>query len=260
MTTALLLAALPLRGQFPPQRTREELERIADPTTAPGGEAMRFDQRRIETGEIGEDDAPAVYTFRWHNDGPKPLVVTRVETTCGCAKPTYDKRPVAAGGSGEIRVAYHPKGHPGDFRRKIYVYTQLSGKQPTAVLELAGHVVASVLPTHNYPYAMGPLLLKQRTVRFSGEALQVERIECLNAGDTSLRLRAQEGLLPEYLTLECDPELFEPGNKGDLVIRFDPTHAPQTLLRRIPLLLEGVRLPPSQRMLRIEIGAPEPKR
>lgn len=258
MTTALLLAALPLRGQFPPQRTREELERIADPTTAPGGEAMRFDQRRIETGEIGEDDAPAVYTFRWHNDGPKPLVVTRVETTCGCAKPTYDKRPVAAGGSGEIRVAYHPKGHPGDFRRKIYVYTQLSEKQPTAVLELTGHATPSLRPTHNYPHAMGPLLLKQQRVRISGRELQVERIECLNAGDKPLRLRAEQELLPQYLTLECDPEVFEPGRTGDLVIRFDPALAPATLPQQLPVLLDGLPLPPGRRTLRIEIGN-EPK-
>lgn len=260
LTAALLLAALPLRGQFPPTRTREELERVANPATVPGGEAMHFEHTRIETGEIGEDDAHSTYVFRWRNDGPRPLVITRVETTCGCATPTYDRRPVAAGGSGEVQVTYRPKGHPGNFVRKLFVYTPLSEKQPTAVLELAGHVRPSVLPTHNYPHAMGPLLLKQHKVRFAGDGLQVERIECLNAGDKPLRLRAQEELLPEYLSLECDPELFEPGEKGDLVIRFDPTRAPQNLPRRIPLLLEGLQLPPSQRMLRIEIGTNEQKR
>ncbi len=258
LTAALLGAAPSLRAQFPPTQTREELERIAHPATAPGGERMRFEQQRIATGPISEDDAPTTYTFRWHNDGRTPLVVTRVESSCGCAKPTFDKRPVAAGGSGEIAVTYRPKGHPGDFRRKIYVYTQLSEKQPTAVLELTGHATPSLRPTHNYPHAMGPLLLKQQRVRISGRELQVERIECLNAGDKPLRLRAEQELLPQYLTLECDPEVFEPGRTGDLVIRFDPALAPATLPQQLPVLLDGLPLPPGRRTLRIEIGN-EPK-
>jgi len=258
-TLLLLLAMLPLRGQFPPKRTPEELERIANPATAPGSEAMRFERQRIDTGEIKEDDAPSTYTFRWYNAGAEPLVVTRAESTCGCAKPTYDKRPVAAGGHGEISVVYHPKGHPGHFRRKIFVYTQLSDKQPTAVLELTGHAAPSALPTYDYPHAMGPLLLKQQTIRFSGDALQTERIECLNAGDRALRPSAAQGLLPEYLTFECDPELFAPGKTGDLVIRFDPAKAPQTLPREIPVIIEGLRLPPSRRTLRILFGEREQK-
>ncbi|MCM1150738.1 MAG: DUF1573 domain-containing protein [Alistipes sp.] len=260
LMAALLLAALPLKGQFPPKRSLEELERTANPTPVPGGEAMRFERLRIETGEINEDDAPRTYTYRWRNEGAEPLVITRVESSCGCAKPTYDRNPVAAGGSGEVRIVYHPKGHPGNFRRKILVYTQLSEQRPTAVLELTGRATPSVLPTYDYPHAMGPLLLKQRTLRLSGEELQAERIECLNVGDEPLRLSARKGLLPEYLAFECEPEIFAPGQKGDLIVRFDPAYAPQNLPKQIPLILEGLRLPPSRRTLRIEIGADEPKR
>lgn len=250
----LLLHAMPLQAQWLQQISRERLDSLANPTVVPGAEAMRFDRRRIEAGDIEEDAAPPTYTFRWHNDGKQPLVITRIETTCGCAKAGYEKRPVPAGGSGEVKVTYHPKGHPGNFRRKIFVYTQLSEKQPTAVLELTGHVTASVLPTHDYAYAMGPLLLKQRTIRLAGTQVQAERIECLNAGKESLRLHADALLLPEYLAFECDPETFEPGKTGDLVIRFDPTKAPQQLPAWVPVVIEGITLPPSQRTLRIELG------
>lgn len=250
----LLLAALPLRAQWLPHATRERLDSIANPATAPGGEAMQFDCRSIETGELEEDGAPTTYTYRWRNGGEQPLVITRIQTTCGCAQAGYDKRPVPAGGEGEVKVTYHPKGHPGDFRRKIFVYTQLSDKQPTAVLELTGHVKASALPTHDYAHAMGPLLLKQRTVRLAGDRKQTERIECLNAGTKPLRLTADANLLPEYLTFECDPEVFGPGETGDLVIRFDPAKAPENLPAWMPVLLEGLTLPPSQRTLRVETG------
>lgn len=220
---------------------------------------MRFETRRIETGGMNEDDAPRSYTYRWENAGKEPLAITRILTTCGCARATYDKRPVGPGGRGEIGVTYHPKGHPGRFERKIFVYTQLSEKHPTAILELRGHVTGSVLPTHDYAHEMGPLLLKQNTIRIGGAEKQTERIECLNAGQRALHLKADRELLPEYLTFECDPATLEPGKTGDLVIRFDPEKAPQTLPQQIPLLLDGLALPPSRRTLRIEIGDNERK-
>ncbi|MDE6508277.1 MAG: DUF1573 domain-containing protein [Alistipes sp.] len=253
-TLGLLLTAMPVQAQWLQRISREQLDSLANPATAPGGEAMRFDARCIDTGEIAEDDAPSTYTFRWRNTGNDPLVVTRIETTCGCAKAGYEKRPVAAGGKGEVKITYHPKGHPGHFRRKIFVYTQLSEKQPTAILELKGHATPSVVPTHDYDHAMGPLLLKQRTLRLTGTQVQTERIECLNAGKEPLRLKADAKLLPEYLIFECDPQTFEPGKTGDLVIRFDPAKAPQKLPAWIPVMIEGLALPPSQRTLRIELG------
>lgn len=258
---AALWLALPgqLRAQWVTHLSQEKIDSLANPAAAKGSEAMRFETRRIETPELREDGAPTTYTYRWHNDGSEPLVVTRVRTTCGCAKAEYDGRPVPAGGQGEVKVTYYPKGHPGAFRRKIFVYTQLSETQPTAVLELTGHVEPSALPTHDYDYAMGPLLLKQRTVRLAGDRKQTERIECLNAGEKPLRPRADEGLLPEYLTLVCEPEVMGPGETGDLVIRFDPERAPQRMPERIPILLEGITLPPSQRMLEARIGHPAEK-
>lgn len=253
---ATLWLALPaqLQAQWVTHLTREKLDSLTNPATAAGGETMRFDTRRIETPELHEDGAPTTYTYRWHNDGKEPLVVTRIQTSCGCAKAKHDKRPVPAGGQGEIKVTYHPQGHPGDFQRKIFVYTQLSDTRPTAVLELTGHVKPSALPTHDYAHAMGPLLLKQRTVRLAGDRKQTERIECLNAGEKPLRPRADGGLLPKYLTFGCEPEILEPGKTGDLVIRIDPEQAPKTLPERIPILLEGLTLPPSQRMLEVRIG------
>ncbi len=237
--------------------SRATLDSLARPATAPGGEALHFESQRIDTGVIGEDDAPKSYTFRWCNQGKKTLVVTRVETSCGCARAAFSKAPVAPGGHAEITVAYHPKGHPGYFQRRIFVYTQLSDKQPSAVLELTGRVTPSVLPTAAYPYVMGPLRLKQQAVRISGIRVQTERIECLNAGEQPLTIRADSRLLPAYLRFECDPEVIEPGKKADLVIRFDPAKAPQTPPRQVPVVLDGLQLPPGQRSLRVLIGAQE---
>lgn len=246
----------PLRAQiktFP----KERLDSLLHPATAPGGRAMRFERTLVDAGQIGEDDTPRSYTYPWRNDGDTPLVITRIRTTCGCAVATWSREPVRPGGEGTVRVTYHPKGHPGSFQRKIFVFTQLSDKLPSAVLELTGHVLPSVLPTADYPYGMGSLLLKQNAVRIAGKQIQTERIECLNAGDKPLRITADERLLPDWLLVESDPAVIEPGKTGDLVIRFDPAKAPERLPEGLPVILQGVDLPPGQRTIRIRIGETE---
>ena len=217
---------------------------------------MRFERTQIETGRIGEDDAPSRYEYKWHNDGTSPLVITRTVTTCGCAVATYGKQPVRAGGEGAVTVTYHPKGHPGNFYRRIFVYTQLSDKEPTAILELTGSVEASKRTDDDYPYTMGPLRLKQLTVRFdpSGGPAE-ERIECLNTGDTALRPGSD--LLPAGFAFACDPALLAPGESGDLVVRFDPAATTQHLPAQLPLIIRGPDVPPSQRTLQIRLGETE---
>lgn len=218
---------------------------------------MRFERTLIDAGHIGEDDLPPVYTFRWRNTGGKPLVVTRVQTTCGCAAASWDKKPVAPGGEGAVTVTYRPKGHPGVFDRRIFVYTQLSDKEPTAILSLRGAVTASVRTDDDYPHAMGALRLKQRTVRFGRtDKVQSERIECLNAGEKPLTPACDEGFAATGLSFAC-----EPGDAGTRRKRrsgrpLRPAKAPQPL-RRTPLPVGGPDVPPSQRMLWIEFGETE---
>ena len=163
----------------------------------------------------------------------------------------------APGGEGAVTVTYRPKGHPGVFDRRIFVYTQLSDKEPTAILSLRGAVTASVRTDDDYPHAMGALRLKQRTVRFGRtDKVQSERIECLNAGDKPLTPACDEGFAATGLSFACEPATLAPGAKGDLVVRFDPAKAPQPL-RRTPLPVGGPDVPPSQRMLWIEFGETE---
>ena len=158
-----------------------------------------------------------------------------MQTTCGCAAATYGRQPVRTGGEGTVTVTYHPKGHPGSFDRRIFVYTQLSDKMPTAILHLTGTVIASELTDDDYPYAMGTLRLKQQSVRFAREGLQSERIECLNTGGKAMRPR-------------CDDHL---------VIGFDPAQATHRPPAQLPLILEGPDVPPSGRTLQIRFEETE---
>ena len=252
-TAAALVAARPARGQFHIV-PRERLDSMAQPALAHGAQAMRFDRTRIETGAIGEDDGPKSFVFTWRNTGDKPLVITRVKTTCGCAVPTCGKRPVKPGETDSVTVTYHPKGHPGRFVRKIFIFTQLAGNAPSATLELAGEVIPSARPTYAYPHAHGNLLLKQEEIRIEGTRPQVETIECLNGGNDTLRVRIDTRILPPCVRARFAPEALPPGGVGELTVRFDP--AAGKAPGRIQLFLRGLGLQPGQSTVMVRIAAP----
>lgn len=252
--TALLTAAATVTvcGQQYRIIPKEQLDSVANPVAA-ADSPMRFERTRIDTGTIGEDDAPSQYTFRWHNDSNEPVVITEVRTSCGCAVANYEKRPVPAGEEGEITVTYHPKGHPGLFVRKISVFTQ-NGGVPAAVLELSGDVTPSVRPTYQYPHVIGPLRLKQMRVRMEGTRRSVESIEVMNAGETPLTITADSRMLPEYIKVTCLPASIEPGGKADIDIAFDPAKVKTALPKQVPVILEGIALPPGKRTIYIRFG------
>ncbi len=240
------------------------IDSLSNPAVAEGSGVMRFETVRIEAGDMNEDSAPAEYEFRWRNEGSSPLSVTFVQTTCGCAAPSFERRMVQPGERSSLKIKYHPKGHPGGFLRRIFVYTNLSENLPTAVLELSGRVIPSVLPTGDYPVAMGGLLLKRSIVSFSGDGRQTERIECLNAGDKRLKISADSKVLPAGVTFE--PLTLEPGQIADIVLRFDPSkalekpmgdfHAPASGKNpaSAPVFLQGLGLPPTKCMITIKFN------
>lgn len=71
-----------------------------------------------------EESREAVFLLK--NTGTQPLLVADVVTSCGCATPRYDKKPVKPGESMEIKVAMNMK-EDGYFEKTVSVYCNASG-------------------------------------------------------------------------------------------------------------------------------------
>lgn len=228
-----------------------KLDSLANPVTDISGRYMEFESKVIDTGVINEDGGPVKFSFVWTNRGETPLTVLRVTTGCSCAAPHFEMAKIASGESSKIDVTYYPKGHPGSFSRKFSVFTDQSGPKPAVVLELKGEVNPAVLPVWDYPFAMGPLLLKRKEVRMSGKTVQTERILCLNAGDKPLTITAESALLPPCLEVWCEPQVIMPSEEADLVVMFRPEKAIQSMPEDIPVIINGLDLSPSKRTIRV---------
>lgn len=113
-------------------------EVVADPN-AP---VFEFETDVIDYGKI-EQNADGVRVFKFKNVGKSPLVITRVQSSCGCTVPKKPSEPIMPGESGEIEVKYDTKRLNG-FSKQITVFSNAT--EPTKKLRIKGIVLKPESP------------------------------------------------------------------------------------------------------------------
>jgi len=101
---------------------------------------FKFDKETHDFGKIPLNK-PASVDFKFTNTGDQPLILSKVETTCGCTVPVYTQTPVKKGESGIIKVTYNPTGVALPFSKSITITS--NAKTTTKVLYIKGETVAA---------------------------------------------------------------------------------------------------------------------
>ena len=114
-----------------------------------GFSSMSFGQAKIEFtakentidyGTVTKEADNGMRTFEFKNSGNAPLVITNVQSTCGCTVPSFSKEPILPGKTGKIDVKYNMA--PGPIRKTITVESNAAnyegGKIP---LKIKGEVI-----------------------------------------------------------------------------------------------------------------------
>ena len=96
----------------------------------------------IDYGTVTKESDNGVRVFEFTNTGDAPLIITNVQSTCGCTVPSKPKEPIMPGKTGQIEVKYNM--NPGPIRKTITVESNAvnyeGGKVP---LKIKGTVVAA---------------------------------------------------------------------------------------------------------------------
>lgn len=101
--------------------------------TKPG--EFKFETETHDFGNIPLGK-PAVYTFNFTNTGEVPIIISKVETTCGCTVPEYSKVPVKGGEKGFVKVTLTPSGAAVPFMKSITITS--NARTTTKVLIIKG--------------------------------------------------------------------------------------------------------------------------
>lgn len=104
--------------------------------------ALKFETETIDYGKIPlGSDGKRVFIFT--NVGSAPLIITRVQASCGCTVPKKPDAPVMPGENGQIEVSYDTK-RPGGFSKAITIFS--NAKTPRKILKIKGFVEKVVAP------------------------------------------------------------------------------------------------------------------
>jgi len=100
---------------------------------------FKFDKETHDFGKIPQGK-PVSVDFKFTNVGDEPLIITNVESSCGCTVPKYTSTPVKKGESGVITVTYNAAAAMA-FNKAVTVKS--NAKTPVKYLYIKGEVVTA---------------------------------------------------------------------------------------------------------------------
>jgi hypothetical protein len=84
------------------------------------GPMIKFDTAVFNFGRILQGEQVST-VFKFTNIGDADLIIQKVETSCGCTVPEYDRAPVKPGQTGAIRVRFDSDGKEGSQYKTVKV-------------------------------------------------------------------------------------------------------------------------------------------
>ncbi|NQV75486.1 MAG: DUF1573 domain-containing protein [Bacteroidetes bacterium] len=100
---------------------------------------FKFEKETHDFGKIPQGK-PVSVEFKFTNTGNEPLIITNIESVCGCTVPKYTNTPVLKGQSGTISVTYNAAALA-PFSKGLTIRS--NAKTPIKVIYIKGEVVAS---------------------------------------------------------------------------------------------------------------------
>lgn len=94
----------------------------------------------IDYGTVNKETDNGIRSFEFKNTGDAPLIITNVQSTCGCTVPTKPTEPIMPGKTSKIDVKYNM--NPGPIRKTITVESNATNVDGGRVaLKIKGEVI-----------------------------------------------------------------------------------------------------------------------
>ncbi len=113
-------------------------EKTAEKAVDPNAPIIEFEHDVIDYGKIErKSDGKRVFVFT--NKGNSPLIISRIQSSCGCTVPKKPTEPIMPGKKGEIEVKYDTNRLSG-FSKTLTVYSNAT--IPAKRIRIKGIVIS----------------------------------------------------------------------------------------------------------------------
>lgn len=188
--------------------------------TGEGKPVATLVETMFDFGQIYEEDEFATHIFRLRNTGTAPLVITHVQSSCGCTEPQWTREPVAPGAEGEIVITYSAKNRVGPFRKNVTVHT--NDTEQRLRLTIAGEVISAPPDLENvFRDTIGTVQTAQTAFMFHtvrpGDIVKQD-VWIRNIAESDVTLAFEN--VPGYLGIEI-PSVLKSGKAERIKMTFD---------------------------------------
>ena len=193
-------------------------------------------------GTFPESVGKVTGVMKFVNTGDSALSITRVRPTCGCTTSEFSSTTVAPGDTASISITYSAVGHPGQFKKDVYVYT--TGEPHRSVVAVKGKVIGSASTvSEQYPVAVDELRLERASVPLGDITRGKTRMAYVGMYNTSLDSMVvtfgatATGIIPQAL-----PDTVAPGSSATVTVFLDSSDAPLWGLNTYPFTIVATPL------------------
>ncbi len=176
------------------------------------------------------------------NTGDAPLIISRVQPTCGCTAGDFPRSPIAPGDTAVITLTYNPTNRAGQFEKDVYVYT--NAMPARHVVKIRGNAIptASTLDKQ-YPVNIGGLRLSRQILPL-GEVqrtgFRLGYISGYNSTHDTIVIHSRCDA--SWLRIDAIPDTVAPAGTVTLTMRLDGLDAPEWGLNTTDVAVEASKL------------------
>jgi len=150
------------------------------------------------------------HSFRFRNGGDAPLLVERVQSSCGCTAALVSATTIPPGGEGEIRTTFDSGRFSGAVQKSVTLYVN-DPQRRRVEFRLRGTVRPELL--------LQPALLEVEGLQ-AGETKEA-RVTVTNQGTREITLTTVQSTLAE-MQVDLAPTALAPGRSVEIVVRLKP--------------------------------------
>ena len=133
----VLIGLLLIAGVSFAQTDKKGKSAAASTTTASAEPEFKFEVEEYNFGTVKQGEK-VEHEFRFTNAGTEPLIISNVQSTCGCTVPDWPKEPIQKGETAGIKVVFNSAGKTGLQNRPITIFS--NAKTSPKVVHLKGNV------------------------------------------------------------------------------------------------------------------------
>lgn len=196
---------------------------VRDVKNAQRGALIQFDKTTHNFGRVSEDILYATCRFNFVNTGDAPLLISNVQTSCGCTTPDWTRDTIMPGESGFVDAKYETINRIGSFNKSVTVYSN-AANSPFVHLDISGEVYkekssADGIPVPDY----GKLYFDQPTLEFNPiYDNQTDTLTARLTNATPFTATFQPmGALPAFCKVTGWPTSLEPNESVKITVILD---------------------------------------